>query len=152
MIIVVTGIPGTGKTTVAKKIARKIKAEYIDVNKVINKYRLSRGYDRKRQCKIVDIDKLNKVLIKIIKNSKKSLVIDSHLAHFLDKKHVNLCVVTKCDLKVLKKRLEKRGYKKEKIRENLDAEIFDVCLMEAAALGHKIKIIDTSKGVKDIKI
>ena len=33
----------------------------------------------------------------------------------------------------------------EKIRTNLDCEIFDVCLVEALDKGHKVKIIDTSK-------
>jgi broad-specificity NMP kinase len=46
-------------------------------------------------------------------------------------------------LKKLKKRLEKRNYSKSKIRENLDAEIFDVCLVEAKEKGHKIKVIET---------
>ena len=81
----------------------------------------------------------------MISKSKKLLVIDSHLSHYLPKKYVKLCVVTKCDLKVLKKRLEKRKYSKGKVRENLDAEIFDVCLNEAKELGHKVKVVDTTK-------
>ena len=88
---------------------------------------------------------MNKILIEIIEKSKKDLVIDSHLSHYLPKKYVDLCVVTKCDLKVLKKRLEKRKYSKEKIRENLDVEIFDICLNEAKEKGHKVKVVDTSK-------
>jgi len=41
--------------------------------------------------------------------------------------------------------------KKRKIRENLDAEIFDVCLNEAKEKGYRIKIINTTKGLKNIK-
>lgn len=144
MIIIVSGTPGTGKTTIAKKIAKERNAEYIDVNKVITKYNISDGYDRKRKTKIIDVKRLNKVLIKIIKSSKKDLVIDSHLSHYLPPKYVDLCIITKCDLKTLKKRLKKKGYSTEKIKENLDAEIFDVCLNEAKELGHKIKVIDTT--------
>jgi adenylate kinase len=59
-----------------------------------------------------------------------------------------LCIVTKCNLKELEKRLKKRGYNKAKIRENLDCEIFDVCLNEAMKKGHKIKIFDTTNGIK----
>ena len=147
-VIICTGSPGTGKTTVARLIAKKINAEYIDVNKIIDKYKLSVGYDRKRRSKIIDIDKLTKVLKSLIKNTKRDLVIDSHLSHYLDSKLVHLCLVTKCGLKTLRKRLEKRGYHKSKVRENLDVEIFDVCLMEAMALGHRVKIIDTTKGLK----
>ena len=151
MIVCITGTPATGKTVVAKKIAKQIKAKYIDINKIITKYKLSEGYDKKRKSKIVDIKKLNKVLIKIIKNSRDNLVIDSHLSHYLPKKYVDLCIVTKCDLKVLQKRLEKRGYSKEKIRENLDVETFDVCLNEAKEKDHKIKIINTTKFKQSLK-
>jgi adenylate kinase len=152
MIICVTGTPCTGKSTLAKKITKKIKGKYIDVNKIISKYKLSEGYDKKRKSKIVDIKKLNKVLINIIKKSKNSLVIDSHLSHYLPKKYVDLCIITKCDLKVLQKRLKKRGYNKDKIRENLDAEIFDVCLNEARKKGHNIIVIDTTKGLKSLNL
>ena len=161
-VIIVTGSVGTGKTKLSKKLASKMNFEYIDVNKIINK--ISEGYDKKRKSKIVDIDKLNKYLIKEISNIKKSnkkiptiknslnnnkksikkikkgIIIDSHLSHYLPKKYVDLCIVTKCDLKKLEKRLEKRRYNKNKIRENLDAEIFDICLNEAKELGHKVKI------------
>lgn len=145
-VTIVTGSVCSGKTTVAKKLAKDKNAKYIDVNKIISKNKsVVTGYDKVRKCKTIDIKKLNKILIKIIEKSKEDLVIDSHLSHFLPKKYVDLCIVTKCDLKVLKKRLKKRKYSEKKIRENLDVEIFDVCLNEAKEMGHKIKIIDTTK-------
>lgn len=143
MIVVVTGTPGTGKTTIAKKLAKQKKLKYIDVSKIIKEKKLEEGYDKKKKCGIVDVDKLNKVLIDLIKKEK-NLVIDSHLSHHLPSKYVNVCVVTKCDLKILEKRLKKKGYSKEKIRENLDAEIFDVCLNEAKEKEQKIMIIKTN--------
>jgi len=146
--IIVTGTPGTGKTFVARRISKKLNYTYVDVNKIIKEKNLGERYDRKRRCYEVDVNKLNRELIKIIKEEKnkktKGIVIDSHLSHYLPKRYVDLCIVTKCDLKTLKKRLERRKYPKAKIRENLDAEIFDVCLNEAKEIGHKIKIIDTT--------
>ena len=144
MIIVVSGAVCTGKTTIARKLAAKHNAEYIDVNKIIGKYKLSSGYDPKRKCRIVDIDKLNAVLVKIIKHSKQNLVIDSHLYHYLPCKYVDKCIITKCNIAELRKRLKRRGYSKEKIAENIDAEIFDVCYHEAKEIGHSVKVIDTS--------
>jgi len=172
--IIVTGIPGTGKTTLAKELAKKLNFQYIDVNKVIKDNKLSEKYDKKRKSKIVDIKKLNKVLINNIKkinnkqdpiknnsnilkkinkfktNNKiiKGIIIDSHLSHYLPKKYVDLCVVTKCNLKILEKRLKKRRYSKKKIRENMDAEIFDVCLNESREAGHKVIVIITTKDIK----
>jgi adenylate kinase len=143
-VIIVSGVPGTGKTTVAKKLAKEKKYTYINVNKVVDDNKLSEGFDKKRDTKIIDTGKLNKALIKIIKERKKGVVIDSHLSHYLPKKYVDLCIITKCNLKELQKRLVKRGYSKEKVRENMDAEIFDTCKVEAMERGHKIKIIDTS--------
>ena len=146
-VVIITGSVGTGKTTLAKKLAKTLNYRYIDVNKLIEKEEISSGYDRKRRCKIIDIRRLNNLLINLINNSKKNLIIDSHLSHYLPKKYVDLCVVTKCDLKVLEKRLRKRGYTKDKIRENLDCEIFDICLNEAKELRHRVIVIDTTKGI-----
>ena len=127
MIIIVTGTPGVGKSVIAKNLAKKLKFNYININKFVKDNKVYERYDNKRKCYVVEVKKLNKALIKKINNN---IIIDGHLSHYLNKKYVNWCVVVKCDLKLLKKRLEKRKYNKEKIRENLDSEIFDVCLVD----------------------
>ena len=183
--IIISGTPGTGKTTLSKELAKKLNFYYLDVNRIIKKYNISEGYDGKRKTIIVDVKKLDKALAKeinnykklakstikkipltkkfnknisnkiqknniIIKNKKikKGIIIDSHLSHYLPKKYVDLCIVTKCDLKILKNRLKKKKYSEDKIRENLDAEIFDICLNEAKENKHKIIVVDTTKGIK----
>ena len=143
--IIITGTPGTGKTIIAKKLAKKISYTYIDVNEIIKKNKLNNKYLKKYDTYEIDDKKLNKKLIEIINNSKTNIIIDSHLSHYLPKKYVDLCIVIKCDIKELKKRLEKRKYSKIKIRENLDSEIFDICLVEAKENKHKIIIVDTTK-------
>lgn len=143
-IIIITGTPATGKTSLAKELAKKMRYRYIDVNKVIKKNRLVEFYDKKRKTNVVDEKKLSKALIELIKK-RGNLVIDSHMAQCIPAKYVDLCIVVKCDdLKVLKKRLEKKKYPAEKIRENMDAEIFDVCLAEATEAGHKVLVVDSS--------
>jgi len=140
-VYIVSGCVGTGKTTFAKKLAKEKKAEYINVKDLIKKYNLSSEYDKKRKCYVIVINKLIKVLNKIIKESKKSLVIDSHLSHYLNPKNVDRCYITKCDIKELRKRLKKRKYSKDKIEENVEAEIMDVCYNEALEKGHRVEIV-----------
>lgn len=142
--IIVTGTPGTGKTGVAKEVAKKGLGKYFDASKFIKDKKLSKGFDKRLKSGIVNIEKLNKDLIGEIKNSKEKLIIDSHLSHYLPRKYVELCIVTKCNLKTLKKRLMQRKYNKEKIKENLNSEIFDICLIESLVNKHKIQIVDTT--------
>lgn len=147
-IIAVSGTPGTGKTKFAKDLAKKLKYEYVDVHNMIKKEKLHEHYDFKRKSYVVDEKKLVKFLVK---NFKGKFVLDSHLSHYIPKKYAEKCYVLKCDLKVLKKRLVSRKYSKQKIRENLDAEIFDVCLVEALEKGHDVILIDSTKGFKTLK-
>ena len=60
---------------------------------------------------------------------------------------MDVCIVTKCDLKELENRLRNKKYSKSKIRENMDAEIFDICLSEAKERGHKVLVVDMTKGI-----
>lgn len=151
-VIVVSGTPGTGKTRIAKLISRDSNFRYIDVNKLIKSNKVYDSYDKKRKCFVVDEKRLNKLLIKLVKSSKSNLILDSHLSHFLPKKYVNLCIITKCNLKILKSRLKKRNYSSLKIKENLESEIFNVCLGESLQNKHNVVVIDTSKGVNNINI
>jgi adenylate kinase len=154
MIIIVTGSVGSGKTTYAKRLVREkrkkgLNYKYIDVSKIVmdNKKQVGAKYNRKLKTYDVDTNKLNKILIKKIEEARKqkqTLVIDSHLSHYLPAKYVDKCIVIRCsDLKQLRRRLKKRGYKEEKIMDNLEAEIMESCLQDAIAMGHKVKIIDT---------
>lgn len=149
--IIVSGVPGTGKTALSKRLSKRLNYHYLDVNRVISKYKLAEGYDKKRKTKIIDVSKLNKKIIEEIKKIKlfkkyDGVIIDSHLSHYLPKKYVNSCIVTKCEIKELNKRLKKKKFNQNKIKENLQAEIFDICLNEAKEREHKILVVDTTKG------
>ena len=148
-VIAVTGTPGAGKTTMSKLLSKKLTFHYDDVNKIIARHKLSEGYDKRRKTKIVDVRKLNGLLINKIKEFKKEkakgIIIDSHLSHYLPKKYVDLCIVAKCDIKELNKRLKKKKFDKRKVQENLQAEIFDVCNNEAVQRKHNVIAVDTTK-------
>jgi len=147
-VIAITGTPGTGKTTLARKLKRQGYL-LLDVPSLIKNFKLATGYDRKRRCAIINVEGLVKAIgmsirqIKRMNKGLKGVVIDSHLSHYLPKTLVSKCIVVRCSLKTLERRLQKKGYLQRKIRDNLEAEIFEVCLQEAREKGHTIKVMTT---------
>jgi len=148
-LIVISGTPGTGKTTLALWLSKKLKIPRLDLHDYYKE--ISTGYDRSGKCYDIDINKFEKLVMKKLKSS--SLIVDSHISHLLPKKMVDFCIVTICsDLKKLEKRLVERKYSKKKVRENLDSEIFQICLNEAKEKKHKIIEVDTSKRFSKIEL
>lgn len=135
MAIIVTGTPGTGKTTLARKLAKEYKYEYLDLNEFSQMVGAIEGRDPERDTLIVDEHKVVAALEKALRKNSR-VVIDGHFSHELSPKFVEKCYVTRTKLPELKARLENRKYSEKKIRENLDAEIFDTCGEEARANGH----------------
>jgi len=143
-VLIVTGTPGTGKTTFAKQLAQKKHYQYVDVNALISKHHLHDGYDKKLKTKLIDTKKLSIFLSTYVTSLKaKGVVIDSHLSHYLPASFVDACYVTVCSLPVLKQRLKKRRYSTQKIKANLEAEAFQTCFIEAQDAGHKIVVKHT---------
>jgi len=58
MIICITGVPGVGKSTIAKRLAKEINAVLIDINDFAIKNNLYEEYDEAEQTYIVDENKL----------------------------------------------------------------------------------------------
>ncbi len=132
VVIAVSGCVGSGKTTLAKKLSSLLSFSYVNLSTLRS---LHKEYDKKKKCWVVDIKELRKVVKGLI-NKEKDLIIDGHLSHYLNKRDVDLCILVRCDLKELQKRLKKRGYSVKKIKENLECEAFDLCTVEALEQGH----------------
>ena len=146
IVIAISGSPGTGKSTLATFLAKKLGLDRLDLHKYYHK--ISTKYDKKKQSYVIDPKKFEKLACEKKKESKKGLIVDSHISHLLPRRLVDICIILTCsDLKKLEKRLKARKYSKKKIRENLDVEIFQVCFMEAKEKGHKVLVFDTAKGI-----
>jgi len=147
MIIIVTGTPGTGKTALAKSLALTLDYIYISDKDLIENYDLVEEHDDERDSDIIDEEKFAESLKRECK--KQNCVVDSHLSHFIDPADIDLCIVTQCELETLKKRLELRDYTEEKIRENLDCEIFETIKFEAIEMGHHVLELSTEHQMEE---
>src|SRR5512135_1972731 len=80
-VILVTGTPCVGKTTVAKELARRLDAYYVNLTELAKKHNLTVGEDQKRHTTIIDEDKMRAKLAElIVTEDKPDLIIDGHYA------------------------------------------------------------------------
>lgn len=114
MRIAITGVPGTGKTTLAKILSSRFGYDYIDVAKIVREYRLGTS---------VDIDRLQTILKQILR-SRNNYVIESHLLAELDM-DFDITIITRASYRALLRRYARRRYSKRKIWENIAAELLD---------------------------
>jgi adenylate kinase len=153
-VILVTGAPGVGKTTVSNKLASRLTASYIGVTELVKKENLITSVDEARQTLIADTDKVSKRIQEILKSSEGSIIIEGHyVVDVVPKKGVDTVFVLRRDPSELKDVLEKRGFGGKKLWENIAAEILDVCLLDAlsACGAEKVCEIDVSgKTVEDV--
>lgn len=140
MRIAITGTPGTGKSVLSKKLAKKLDYELIELNEIIKKNKIYESYDRKRKTFVVDTNKLKNYFKKI----KGNVIIDSHLSHLFDS--MSLVIVLRCKPDILEKRLKKKKWNKSKIRENVEAEMISLISWEARQRYKNVFDVDTTKG------
>lgn len=138
MILAISGTPGTGKTAVAKILAKKLNANLISIQDLVNKIKYE--WDEKRKTKIVDVKDLQKAVDKHI-TRKKINIIDGHLSHLL---RADIVVVLRCAPDLLEKRLKRKKWNTKKITENVKAEILDEATIEAIERNKNTFEIDTS--------
>lgn len=143
-MIIITGTPGTGKTTVSKILKDKINAHLISINSLLDEYELSLGTDKIRGYNIVDTEKMIPVVEKIKNNySDNNIIFEGHLAQ--DYPNSDKIVVLRCNPDELNKRLSTRNWKKEKVQENVSAEILGVCTSESyETYGNIVQEVDTT--------
>lgn len=137
MKIAITGTPATGKTSVAKILAKKLGFLYLDLNEFAVERNLFLGYDKKRDCYIVDIERMRVEISRLKGNA----VLDSHYSHEMP---CDVIVILRTNPKELRKRMKRKGWEKRKIEENIEAEIMEICGSEAKEKGKKILEIDTT--------
>ncbi len=132
-VILITGTPCTGKTTAAKQLAAKLKADYINLTDFAKTYKLTLGEDLERNTTIIDEEALQQKLKETINTSgNANIIVDGHYAAAVTPTcQVTIVFVLRRNPKELKELMLKCGFSEAKLSENLSAEILDSCLIEA---------------------
>jgi adenylate kinase len=131
-IIVITGTPGVGKTATAKTLTARLNASYIGINELVRDENLIAHLDEDRGTLVADMTRLAVRVNELLDCADRDQVIDGHYAH--DVVHADRAThvfVLRRHPGELRAILVKRGYREDKILENLNSEILDVCLTEA---------------------
>ncbi len=131
-VILVTGVPGTGKTTVSSLLAETLRGDHVELTSLFRDGGLSLSWDQSRATSIADVKALRRTLSNIIASSTKPVVVDGHYSpDVVPRDAAALVVVLRRAPWVLREQLQQRGYSPRKIRENVEAELIGTCLVDA---------------------
>ena len=153
-IIIITGTPGVGKTSVAAVLASKLKATLINLGELVKKENLVLDVDKTRGTLIADLKKVTKYVKKLTASAQGDIVVDGHYAvNVIPKKDVTRVFVLRRNPEELKKLMENRGWSQTKVQENLACEVLDVCLFDAVKACGEEKVCEidvTGKSVQEV--
>ncbi len=142
MLVAISGTPGTGKTAVCEKL-RGDGYSVVDLNELAYDTNSVLGVDPERDVDIVDIDALRK---KVEEFRNELVFLDGHFSHLMS---VDVAIVLRCNPDELKRRLEAKNWKENKIRENVEAEAVDAITVESLESDAETLEIDTTNRTAD---
>ena len=149
--IAITGTPGVGKSTISKILVDELNKnnkdnedknnyKYIDITQIVKDNNLYIEKDMSMDSYVVDFPELRKYLKKEYADNP-NIVLDGHISHLLD---VDYIMVLRCNPEIILDRLKGRKYSDNKIKENVEAECLDVCLIESLDNSPNVYEIDTT--------
>ncbi|XP_062168125.1 adenylate kinase isoenzyme 6 homolog [Alnus glutinosa] len=127
--ILVTGTPGTGKTTTSSALAEATQLRHICVGDLVREKNLHDGWDNEFECYLINEDLVCDELEDLMEGG--GNLVDYHGCDFFPERWFDRVVVLQTDNSVLYDRLSRRGYTGSKHSNNIECEIFQVLLQEA---------------------
>ncbi|XP_060064066.1 adenylate kinase isoenzyme 6-like [Ylistrum balloti] len=127
--ILITGTPGTGKSTLAAELCQRAALNYVNVGDVAKQGDLYEGWDHIYNCQMIDEDRVIDELEE--KMGQGGNIVDYHSCEFFPERWFDIVFVLRTDNSILYDRLESRGYTGKKLEDNVQCEIFQTILEEA---------------------
>jgi adenylate kinase len=154
-VILVTGTPCVGKTSVAHLLVSRLDAFYVNLTELALGENLILSRDRERNSIIVDEVRIERKIHEIIeKCDKGTIIIDGHYAvSVVPKEHVTHVFVLRRNPAELRRFMRRCGFSGHKLWENLASEILDVCLVDALDAFGEEKVCEldaTGSRVEDV--
>jgi len=152
-VILVTGTPCVGKTSVARLLASKLDALYVNLTELALHENLISGKDEERGSVIVNENHMRRKIREIVEKCDKSeVIVDGHYAVSVVPKELTTHVfVLRRDPVELRKFMEQHGFSGRKLWENLASEILDVCLCAALNVYENGKVCELDVSGKSVE-
>jgi len=136
--VLITGTPGTGKTSLSEQLAERCGLALVNVGKLVEEQGLHTGRDEARQAWIMDEDALMDSLEDQMAGG--GVCVDYHGCDFFPERWFDVVVCLRADNTVLYDRLSARGYAASKVQENVQAEIMQV-VVESARESYRPEVL-----------
>ncbi|KAL8089812.1 adenylate kinase isoenzyme 6 homolog [Apium graveolens] len=127
--ILVTGTPGTGKSTFSAALSEATNLRHINIGELVKEKNLHDGWDDDFNCYIINEDLVCDELEDMMDEG--GNIVDYHGCDFFPERWFDRVVVLQTENSVLFDRLSRRGYTGSKLSNNIECEIFQVLLEEA---------------------
>uniref|UniRef100_A0A803MZN1 Adenylate kinase isoenzyme 6 homolog n=1 Tax=Chenopodium quinoa TaxID=63459 RepID=A0A803MZN1_CHEQI len=127
--ILITGTPGTGKTTMSSALAEATQLRHVNIGDLVKEKNLHDGWDEEFECHVINEDLVCDELEDMMEEG--GVIVDYHGCEFFPERWFDRVVVLQTENSILYDRLSKRGYTGSKLTNNIECEIFQTLLEEA---------------------
>ena len=152
-LILVTGTPCVGKTSVARLLASRLEGLHVDLTALALNEKRILARDRRRHTGVIDEDSMRSRIREITEGCEKNaIILDGHYGvHVAPKEQTAHVFVLRRNPEQLRLLMEQRGFSGRKLWENLAAEILDVCLVEAINVYGEDKVCELDVSDKTVE-
>jgi adenylate kinase len=151
MRIIITGTPGTGKSSVAKALGRRIKHMVVNEHQFALEKKIGK-WDSDEGELIIPLQQFARELNKLLAKEK-DIILEGHLLCEL-RLPADFVVLLSVKPEILEKRLQAKGYSELKVQENVFCEANDYCKKRVVRnyKKQKVLLVDAGKTIKEIML